>query len=64
MISHCRISLCDPLNAGFGYQIRITDTQDNLLIYTSVDPATGKDLVTFGDAIRVAAQYGEREASR
>jgi hypothetical protein len=56
-ISEVYISLCDPLNAGFGYQVRILDARGDTLLFTGRDPVTGSDLLTLADALRVAGMY-------
>lgn len=53
------ISLCDPMNPGFGYQIRIVraaqpgDPVD--VLFTSRDPVTGKNLLTYEQCLDVLA---------
>lgn len=48
---------CDPLNFGFGYQIRIERATDGVtVLFTSVHPVTGKDL-DFAGCLDVAAMY-------
>ena len=54
------ITLCDVLNPGFGYQIRVTGEGGKQLLFTSRDPQTGKDLRSFDDALRVASYYGAK----
>ena len=49
-------TLVDALNPGFGYQIRITRGPQTLL-WTSRNPATGKDLLTAADCLEVLAMY-------
>jgi hypothetical protein len=58
--SEVHITLCDPLNPGFGYQIRVTGDRGEQLLFTSRDPVTGKDLETMSDALRVASWYDGR----
>lgn len=58
-ISEIHTALCDHLNEGFGYQIRIIDTRGNTVLFTSCDPANGTDLLTYKDALRVAEQYAK-----
>jgi hypothetical protein len=58
-ISETHITLCDHLNEGFGYQIRIVDTRGVTLLFTSRDPVNGLDLLTHSDALRVAAAYSK-----
>ena len=55
------ISICDPMNPGFGYQIRITraappGTSVDVL-FTSRNPVTGKDLLTYEQCLDVLAMY-------
>lgn len=51
-------SLIDALNPGFGYSLRIEDANNGeLLLFTSRDPATGADLLTPVDCLRVVAYY-------
>lgn len=57
MISHASISLCDNLNPGFGYQVRITNDRGQDILFTANDPNTGKDLLTWADALRVLGYY-------
>jgi hypothetical protein len=56
-IAHVEIGLCDVLNPRFGYQIRVTDDDGETLLFTSLDPVTGRDLLTYSDALRVACSY-------
>lgn len=58
-VSTVLITLCDNLNPGFGYQIRIQDQQGKTLLFTSRDPSTGKDLLTLGEALLVASYYAK-----
>lgn len=51
------VSLCDPLNPEFGYQVKIHDDRGKLLLLTSRNPVTGKDLWTYKDALEVAYYY-------
>lgn len=52
------VSACDPLNLGFGYQMRVTRSHDgSTVLFTSKDPATGQDLLTLEDCLRVASWY-------
>lgn len=57
MISEVHISLIDVLNPGVGYQVRILDDRGCTLLFTGSDPADGKDLLTYADALRVAEYY-------
>jgi len=57
IVSEARITLCDHLNEGFGYQVRIVDTRGDVLLFTSRDPVSGKDLLTYEHALRVAGAY-------
>lgn len=51
-------SLCDWLNPGFGYSLRIENgLNGETLLFTSVDPGTGRDLLTAADCLRVASAY-------
>lgn len=50
------ISLCDYMNPSIGYQIRIT-RHGNDVLFVSIDPATGENLLTYTDALRVAGYY-------
>jgi len=59
-ISEVHITLCDHLNAGFGYQIRVVDQSGRTILFTSRDPSTGRDLLTYDDALRVAVGYGSK----
>jgi len=56
-ISETHITLCDPLNEGLGYQVRIVNNRGITLLFTSRDPITGADLLTYTDALRVATFY-------
>jgi hypothetical protein len=55
------IFLCDPLNPGFGYQIRITRSAlpgaPVDVLFTSRDPVTDKDLLTYEQCLDVLARY-------
>ena len=55
------ITLCDPLNPGFGYQIRITRVAPPGapidVLFTSRDPATGKSLLTYEQCLDVLTMY-------
>lgn len=51
------VSLCDHLNSGFGYQLRIVDDRGALLLLTTCDPVSGRELLTVDDALRVATAY-------
>jgi hypothetical protein len=55
-IMHVVIALCDSLNHGFGYSI-LVEKDGRQLLFTSVDPQDGKDLLTYADALRVAGYY-------
>ena len=50
------IALCDALNPGFGYSILI-EKDGRQLLFTSVDPETGKDTLTYADCVRIAGMY-------
>ena len=63
MIDQVVIALCDVLNPGFGYQVRVVDERGLLLISASKDPVTGSDLLSLADAIRVAATYASPAVS-
>jgi hypothetical protein len=52
-------SICDLLNPGFGYQVRITDDSGRELLFSSRNPATGDDLLTPKDCLRVIEMYCE-----
>jgi hypothetical protein len=59
------ISLCDPMNPGFGYQIRIVRAAPPGapvdVLFTSRDPVTGKDRrVQRHRAVRLEDPSGER----
>jgi hypothetical protein len=56
-IGEVRVALCDPLNPGFGYSVRLVDHRGKTLVLTSRDPETGADLLTCADALRVAGVY-------
>lgn len=62
MIAEVHITLCDILNPGFGYQLRIVDTTGRSLLFTDRDPATGSNLSTYADALRVATMYAATPA--
>jgi hypothetical protein len=55
------ISLCDPLNPGFGYQIRITRSAPPgapvEVLFTSRNPATGSNLLTYEQCLDVLELY-------
>lgn len=55
------ISFCDPLNPGFGYQIRLTRAAPPGapvdVLFTSCNPATGKSLLTYEQCLDVLAMY-------
>lgn len=51
-------SLCDHLNPGFGYQLRINNAENGeTLLFTSRNPDTGADLLTVHDCLDVARIY-------
>jgi hypothetical protein len=51
-------AICDHLNPGFGYQVRITDAlSGESLLFTSKHPAYGTDLLTAGDCMDVINAY-------
>lgn len=50
------ITLCDPLNPGFGYSIKIS-CRDTILLHTSRHPISGTSM-TYHDALSVATMYG------
>jgi hypothetical protein len=60
------ITLCDPLNPGFGYQIRITRAAPPGapidVLFTASNPATGESLLTYEQCLDVLAMY--RSTSR
>lgn len=56
------ITLCDPLNAGFGYQIKVQNDRGGILLFANRDPATGAELLTLADALRVAHSYEPERA--
>ena len=56
-IGNVSVSLCDHLNPGFGYQIRVTDINGKDLAFTSRCPVTGADLLDITLALKVAAYY-------
>ena len=53
------ISLCDPLNPGFGYQVRITRAAPPGapvdVLFTSCNPNTGESLLTYEQCLDVLA---------
>lgn len=49
------IRLCDALNPGFGYALRVT-RRGVVLLATTLDPVTGEHL-TLDAALRVALAY-------
>jgi hypothetical protein len=56
------ISLCDPMNPGGGYQIRITHAAPPNapvvdVLFTSRNPATGEALLTYEQCLDVLAMY-------
>ena len=55
------ITLCDPLNPGFGYQIRITRAAPPGapidVLFTSCNPATGESLLTYEQCLDVLTMY-------
>ncbi len=57
------LSLCDPMNPGFGYQLRIVRVAAPGapvdVLFTSRNPVTGEDLLTFGQCLDVLAMYRE-----
>lgn len=54
------ISICDHLNPGFGYQMRITDGRTGeTVLFTSKSPTTGQPLLTYEDCLEVAAMYAK-----
>jgi hypothetical protein len=58
MLIDASFSLCDPLNSGFGYQLKITDAQTGATVFSGhVDPAEGSDLLTAADCLRVLSYY-------
>jgi hypothetical protein len=61
MVSACTIALCDNLNPDFGYSITIEDECGRRLLFTDCNPATGEELLTFADALEVAAMYAKRK---
>ncbi len=61
-IGAVHISLCDPLNPAFGYQIQVEDRDGITRLHTSRAPDTGADLLTYADALRVAGLYGREPA--
>lgn len=56
-------SLCDPLNPGCGYQLKITKGRAQSvgepppLLFTTVAPDDGSDLLTAADCVRVINMY-------
>jgi hypothetical protein len=58
--SYLMIGLRDNLNPGFGYQIEVIDLRGERVLFTSRHPVTGKDLLTYHDALEVAAMYDAR----
>lgn len=55
------IFFCDPLNPGFGYQIRITRAAPPGapvdVLFTSRHPVTGEDLLTYEQCLDVLTMY-------
>jgi len=55
------ITLCDHMNPGVGYQIRITRTAAPGapvdVLFTACNPATGADLLTYEQCLDVLAMY-------
>ena len=55
------ITLCDPLNPGFGYQIRITRAAPPGapidVLFTASNPATGESLLTYEQCLDVLTMY-------
>ncbi len=49
-------TLCDRLNPSLGYQVRIWQGL-NALLFTSVAPDTGDDLLTAADCMKVISMY-------
>jgi len=62
IIGDVHIALCDPLNPGFGYQLRITSSHGEELMHASVDTVTGKDLLTVEDALTVVRRTAQQQA--
>lgn len=51
-------ALCDHLNPGFGYQVKITDAlSGESMLFTSKHPVDGSDLLTAGDCMDVINAY-------
>jgi hypothetical protein len=64
IIGDVHIALCDPLNPGFGYQLRITSSHGEELMHASVDTVTGKDLLTVEDALAVVRRVAQQARER
>lgn len=57
---HIRVTfdLCDRLNAGFGYQLRIENAETGrTILFTSRAPDTGDELLTAADCLRIVQMY-------
>ena len=50
------INLCDPLNPGIGYQVKVTK-RGRTVLHTSYFPDTGESILTFTEAVRVLTMY-------
>jgi hypothetical protein len=59
------ISLCDHMNPGNGYQIRITDARNGAdVLFTSRHPVTGEDLLAYEQCLEVLQMYSDRTSLR
>lgn len=52
-------SLCDHLNPGFGYQIKIVNGNGATVLLTDKHPLTGADL-DFAGCLEVASMYAPK----
>jgi len=58
MYIQANFNWCDPLNPGFGYELRIENAETGEpLLFTSRRPDTGADLLTAADCIAVINMY-------
>lgn len=44
-------------NPGFIFQVRIFNTFGDIILLTTCNPITGKDLITLSDALAVCENY-------
>lgn len=58
ILINAEFDLCDHLNPGFGYQLKISNaTNGTRLLFTSKHPVTGDDLLTARDCLDVIEAY-------